>query len=138
MRAVGAPELLAFKITTPAIRDKPVEAGDLDKETTPWGGMSGAVIVTRDEQIIGVVRGHAPAAGVGSLTFTPLAAIDVLPADTAAEFWGLLGVADPHALPVLPMPKMARPDGDRGGADPGPPAGVRAPRRGGSAGGSAR
>ena len=81
----------------------------LDRETTPWGGMSGAVIVTRDGEILGVVRGHAPAAGVGSLTFTPLAAIDVLPAEKAAEFWGLVGVADPHALPVLPTPEMAGP-----------------------------
>lgn len=64
--AVGAPELLTFKITTPAIRDVRVDAGDLDRESTPWGGMSGAVIVSRDDQIVGVVRGHAPAAGVGS------------------------------------------------------------------------
>ena len=69
--------------------------------------MSGAVIVSRDDQIVGVVRGHAPAAGVGSLTFTPLAAIDILAAEKAAEFWGLLGVEDQHALPVLPMPEMA-------------------------------
>jgi hypothetical protein len=65
------------------------------------------VIVTGDDEIVGVVRGHAPAAGVGSLTFTPLAAIDVLPAEKAAEFWVRMGVADPHALPVLPTPKSA-------------------------------
>jgi hypothetical protein len=75
----GAPELLTFKIATPAIREKRVEAGELDKETTPWGGMSGAVIVTGDDQIVGVVRGHAPAAGVGALTFISLAAIAMLP-----------------------------------------------------------
>jgi hypothetical protein len=103
----GAPELLTFKITTPAIREKRVEAGELDKETTPWGGMSGAVIVTGDDQIVGVVRGHAPAAGVGALTFTPLAAIDVLPPETAGGFWRLVGVEDQHALPVLPIPEMA-------------------------------
>ena len=83
--------MLTFKITTPAIRDRRVEAGDLDRETTPWGGMSGAVIVTRDGQIVGVVRGHAPAAGVGSLTFTPLAAIDALPAETGGRVLGAGG-----------------------------------------------
>ena len=69
--------------------------------------MSGAVIVTPDGEILGVMRGHAPAAGVGSLTFTPLAALDALPAETAAEFWELIGVVDSHALPVLPRPTNA-------------------------------
>jgi tetratricopeptide (TPR) repeat protein len=104
---VGTAQVLTFKITTPAIGDRPVDAGDLDREGTPWGGMSGAVIVTGDDQIVGVVRGHAPAAGAGSLTFTPLAAIDVFPGEQAARFWGHLGVVDPHALPVLPLPEMA-------------------------------
>jgi tetratricopeptide (TPR) repeat protein len=120
---VGAPELLTFKITTPAIRDKQVEAGELDRETTPWGGMSGAVIVTGDDQIVGVVRGHAPAAGVGSLTFTPLAAIDVLPAEVSGEIWGHLDVADPHALPILPMPEQAGSEAIVVGQIPAPPPG---------------
>lgn len=100
------PETLAFKITTPAIRDRQVEAGDQDKETSPWGGISGAVIVTRDDQILGVIRGHVRAAGVGSLTFTPLAAIETLTAEKVAEFWALLGVEDQHALSVLPAPQQ--------------------------------
>jgi hypothetical protein len=97
----GGVPVLAFKITTPAIRDRTVAAGDLDEPTSPWGGMSGAVIVA-GARIIGVVRGHARAAGVGSLTFTPLAAIDLLPRQTAAGLWAALGVADPAVLPVLP------------------------------------
>ena len=105
---VDAPELLALKITTPAIRDRPpVPAGDLDRETTPWGGMSGAVIVSGEDHILGVVRGHAPAAGVASLTFTPLAALDVLGDEVAAAGWRYLGVTDPHSLPLLPTLKIA-------------------------------
>jgi hypothetical protein len=99
----GGVPVLAFKITTPAIRDRPVATGDLADPTTPWGGMSGAVIVAGGSRIIGVVRGHAPSAGVGSLTFTPLAAIDLLPRPTAERLWAMLGVADPAVLPMLPV-----------------------------------
>ena len=102
----GGVGLLAFKITTPAIRDRAVAAGDLDVPTSPWGGMSGAVIVA-GARIIGVVRGHAPDAGVGSLTFTPLAAIDLLPRQTAEGLWARLGVADPAVLPALPVLDVA-------------------------------
>src|SRR6476659_156739 len=35
---VRAPELLVFKITTPEIRERRVEAGDLDTGNTTWGG----------------------------------------------------------------------------------------------------
>ncbi|HZE17562.1 MAG TPA: hypothetical protein VE197_18700 [Mycobacterium sp.] len=99
----GGVPLLALKITTPAIKDRTVAAGDLSEPTSPWGGMSGAVIVSGGAQINGVVRGHAPATGVGSLTFTPLAAIDLLPRQTAEGLWASLGVADPKVVPVLPV-----------------------------------
>jgi len=98
----GRVPLLTLKITAPQIRDIPVEAGDLDQVGSKWAGMSGAVVISREGQVLGVVRSHAPAEGVGSLTFTPLHAIDRLPAATAAALWSACGVYDPHALPVLP------------------------------------
>ena len=99
--ADGVPRLV-FKITTPAIKDRTVGAGDLADPTSQWGGMSGAVIVA-GARIIGVVGGHAPDAGVGSLTFTPVAAIDLLPQQAAEELWRCLGVRDPMVLPVFQM-----------------------------------
>lgn len=105
----AGPAPLAFKITTPSIRDRRVAPGDLADPTSPWGGMSGAVIVA-GRRIIGVVRGHAAAAGVGSLTFTPLAAIDLLPKQSAEGLWGCLDVADPATLPLLPLREAVAPD----------------------------
>lgn len=116
--------VVAFKITSPAIRDRAVAVGDLADPASPWGGMSGAVIVA-GSRIIGVVRGHAPAAGVGSLTFTPLAAIDLLPKQTIEGLWGCLGVADPAVVPVLPLLDVAAPDAVVGGGDSAATARVR-------------
>lgn len=45
---------------------------------SPWGGMSGAVVVV-GHLVIGVVRGHNLAAGGQSLTITPLTALSQLP-----------------------------------------------------------
>lgn len=56
--------------------------------TRSAAGMSGAVVVTGDDRVVGVVRSHAVAEGVGSLTITPLAAIDFLPKQTAEALWG--------------------------------------------------
>jgi hypothetical protein len=115
---------LAFKITSPAIRDRAVAVGDLADPASPWGGMSGAVIVA-GSRIIGVVRGHAPAAGVGSLTFTPLAAIDLLPKPTIEGLWGCLGVAELAVVPVLPLLDVAARDAVVGGGDSAATARVR-------------
>ena len=93
--AVGTPELLSFKITTPAIRDRPVEAGDLDNETTPWGGMSGAVIVTR--------RRADPWRGAWSRACGGGGIVDVHPAG------GDRCVACPDGGRVLGAPRCRRP-----------------------------
>ena len=100
----GATPPLTLKITNQEIRDKQVLRGDLDQEGSQWAGMSGAVVVTRDNLVIAVVRGHSPAEGVGSLTLTPMDAITTLPADRAAQFWAALHVPEPSDLPVLPRP----------------------------------
>ncbi len=109
-RAVaGAAPPMTLKITTPQIRDFPVLAGALDQPGSQWAGMSGAVVVSADDRVVGVVRSHAEAEGVGSLTLTPLTAIDTLPADTAAALWASLGVADPRDLPTVPVPALPGP-----------------------------
>jgi Tfp pilus assembly protein PilF len=69
---------------------------------SPWGGMSGAVVVT-GQLAVGVVRSHNLAAGGQSLTVTPLTAIDQLPTAVRQQFWAELGVADPGLLPALPQ-----------------------------------
>lgn len=82
----------------------PVPGGDLDG--TPWAGMSGAVVFTADDRVLGVVRHHNPAEGSGTLALTPVDAIDLLPAPTRNRFWETLGVADPDRLPRLPSRQL--------------------------------
>jgi hypothetical protein len=94
--------LMTLKVTTPLIRDKPVLKGDLDQPGSQWAGMSGAVVVTQGDLIVGVVRSHAAVEGMGSLTVTPLTAIHDLPMESAARMWAALWVPDPSQLPVLP------------------------------------
>ncbi len=76
--------------------------GTLDRAPrSPWGGMSGAVVVAGD-LVIGVVRSHNLAKGGQSLTFTPLTALERLPAHKRRQFWDALGVRDFNELQVLP------------------------------------
>ena len=84
----------------PGAPDIPVGAVS-DTLPSPWGGMSGAVVVA-GQLMIGVVRSHNLAAGGQSLTVTPLTALDQLPAALEREFWEALGVIDPGVLPALP------------------------------------
>jgi tetratricopeptide (TPR) repeat protein len=103
---------LTLKITNQDIRDRQVLRGDLDQHGSQWAGMSGAVVVTCDDQVVAVVRSHSPAEGVGSLTLTPVDAIASLPADRAARFWaalGLSGLSDLQVLPAPGEPARARP-----------------------------
>jgi len=101
-QAVGETPALTLRITDQQIRE-PVSAGDLDQPGSPWAGMSGAVVVTESDQIVGVVRSHSLAAGVGALTLTPLDGIDRLPQEAAERFWDALHVVDPSTLPILPL-----------------------------------
>jgi tetratricopeptide (TPR) repeat protein len=97
-----------FKVSDPLASDIPV-LRDLEAPTSRWAGMSGAVIVTAGGQIVGVVRSHSKSEGMGSLTFTPLVAIDLLPKQTAEGLWERLGVPNPAALPELPLLDVAAP-----------------------------
>jgi tetratricopeptide (TPR) repeat protein len=102
----GSAQQLALKIMS-APRDMPPVPTDLERQDSPWQGMSGSVIVSGSNGVvIGVVCTHAPPEGASSLTFTPLAAIDNLPRETAVHFWSLMNVRDPRALPVLPHPNI--------------------------------
>ncbi len=84
----------------PGAPDIPVGALS-EAAPSPWGGMSGAVVVA-DNLVVGVVRSHNLAAGGQSLTVTPVTAIDLLPDEIRRRFWDALGVADPYLLPMLP------------------------------------
>ena len=68
---------------------------------SPWGGMSGAVVVAGD-LVVGVVRSHNMAAGGQSLTVTPVTAVDQVPGAAREKFCGALGIQDPGLLRVLP------------------------------------
>jgi hypothetical protein len=92
-RIPGAPEIL-----TGMLKDEP---------KSPWGGMSGAVVVAGD-LVVGVVRSHNLAAGGQSLTVTPLTAIEQLPPELRDAFWKALGVPDPGRLPTLPEDNVRR------------------------------
>jgi hypothetical protein len=102
--APGTVALLTLKITDPEAAGPPVPSGSLDEPGSMWAGMSGAVVVTADDLVLGVVRSHNLAEGGRSLTVTSLDRISTLPSDTAAQTWAALMVADPGALPRLPLP----------------------------------
>ena len=65
-----------------------------------WSGMSGAAVLA-GERLIGVVSEHAPRRGESTITVTPLASLDRLPAAAAAQWWAHLA-ADPGRLVMLP------------------------------------
>ena len=65
-----------------------------------WSGMSGAAVLA-GERLIGVVSEHAPRRGESTITVTPLASLDRLPAAAAARWWAHLA-ADPGRLVMLP------------------------------------
>ena len=67
---------------------------------SPWGGMSGAVVVCHD-MVIGVIRSHNLAKGPESLTVTPLTALKRLPARIRGEFCAGLGLGEIDKLPVI-------------------------------------
>jgi tetratricopeptide (TPR) repeat protein len=105
---------MSVKITNQHIRGYRIPQGDLDQPGSPWAGMSGAVVVTAGDLLVGVIRGHSPAEGTESLTATRLAAITTLPEAIRAQFLAALQAPDPRHWPRLP-----RPEGDPPGATAG-------------------
>lgn len=96
-------EFLTFRITDDTARDAPLkQKEDLTSPTSPWGGMSGAVVYGPDERVLGVVRHHSPAEGTAALAMTPITAIDDLPPGVAENFRVALGIPDTYGLPVVP------------------------------------
>lgn len=106
----GDPPVLTFKLTDPEAQVIEVTEGAQDADESPWGGMSGAVIVSADDLIVGVIRGHVRRAGTGSLTFTPLNGINALELSQQHSFWEHMGVDDPRKLTVLPRPVPVAPE----------------------------
>jgi hypothetical protein len=70
--------------------------------STPWGGMSGAVVIAAGRWIIGVVRSVNMAADGQSLTVTPMTAIEDLPDARRKEFWDALRITNATDLPLFP------------------------------------
>ena len=93
-RIPGAPEIPVGTLSETAL--------------SPWGGMSGAVVVVGN-LVVGVVRSYNIAAGGQSLTLTPVTAVDHMPGEVRQRFWDALGVADPARLPMLPGAAAAWP-----------------------------
>ena len=65
-----------------------------------WSGMSGAAVFA-GEWLLGVVSEHAPRRGKSTITVTPLASLNRLPAAAAGQWWAHLA-ADPGQLVMLP------------------------------------
>ena len=103
--ADGTLPLMTLKITDPQARGHQVLPGELDQPGSLWAGMSGAVVVTSDGLVIGVVRSHTLPEGSQSLTVTGLETISTLSEVLAGRFWAALDVRGPRALPVVPLPK---------------------------------
>ena len=89
--------LLSLHVTS-APRALPPRQDGLDE--SQWKGMSGAAVLA-GERLLGVVSEHAPRRGESTITVTPLANLDRLPAAAAAQWWAHLGT-DPKQLVMLP------------------------------------
>ncbi|MEX5300888.1 trypsin-like peptidase domain-containing protein [Kocuria sabuli] len=98
------PGLFALKITDSTARDAPEVSDEEfpDEVTSPWSGMSGAVVFTADDRVLGVIRHHSAPEGTGVLALTPVTAIDGLPAEVARQFREALGIVTTPELPLLP------------------------------------
>lgn len=86
-------DLLTLRVTS-SPRALPPQQEALGQ--SQWSGVSGTVVVTGDEVMIGVVTEHQPRAGDSALTLTPITHVDRL-ADAAA-WWDILG-SRPVELP---------------------------------------
>jgi hypothetical protein len=100
--AEGTVSPISLKITNQHIKERLIPKGDIDQPGSPWGGMSGSVILTSDDLVVGVVRGHSPSEGVGSLTATPLEALIGASPKITRLFWTALNVTDFARLRRLP------------------------------------
>jgi Trypsin-like peptidase domain len=89
---------LSMKVTN---QDIPDPRGDLNDPSSPWRGMSGAVVVYQNSLILGVVRGHAGFEGTRSLTLTSLEAISGLAVEKTTPFWIALGIKSPNELRLI-------------------------------------
>lgn len=90
---VGSPDTLRV-----VVDDAPDVLTAPDPGTSPWQGMSGAALISDTGLLVGIVKEHVPAAGIGRLEVTPLDRID-------DEGWrdALRGDhVPPRPLPVLP------------------------------------
>lgn len=82
-----------------------------------WSGMSGAPVVAAG-CLLGVVTEHAAREGPGTITFTPLTALEPDPTHPgwgpgvpeATSWWARLGVAGSAALRRLPPRRRVRPE----------------------------
>jgi WD40 repeat protein len=90
-------ELLSLHVTS-APRELPPQQEAWGE--SPWSGMSGAAVLA-GERLIGVVSEHAPRRGKSTITVTPLASLNRLPAAAAGQWWAHLA-ADPDQLVMLP------------------------------------
>lgn len=95
---------MSLKISHHDIRERKVPEGELDQAGSPWAGMSGAVVVTADDLIVGVIRSHSAAEGTGSLTATRIESLASLPAEVAQLFLSALQMPDLGRWPMVPSP----------------------------------
>ncbi len=104
--------LLSLHVSGPP---RPLPAESVALGESEWAGMSGAPLVAAG-CLLGVVTEHAPREGPGTITITPLTALEPDPArpgwgpgvPDASLWWSRLGVADTGALRRLPAPRVRR------------------------------
>jgi hypothetical protein len=96
-------QLLRLTISwQPGDQQVPVPDGQLDAQpTSPWGGMSGAVVTAPGQSVIGVIHSHNYARDRDVLTVTPLLALARLPEPKQREFYQALGILNLNVLPMV-------------------------------------
>ena len=106
--------LLSLHVSGPP---RPLPPGSEALVESEWSGMSGAPVVAAG-CLLGVVTEHAAREGPGTMTFTPLTALEPDPTrpgwgpgvGDAASWWARLGVAGSAALKRLPPRPRVRPE----------------------------
>jgi tetratricopeptide (TPR) repeat protein len=70
------------------------------RKGSEWGGMSGAVVFSGDDIVVGVVIEHRLPEGESALTVVPITALDLLLEAEATKWWKLLGVDRQRLVPL--------------------------------------
>lgn len=84
-------ENLDQPLLTLQVRRSPRALSSSAVHESEWAGMSGAVVFSGNNTIVGVITEHHLPEGESALTVVPITSLDLLPEAEATKWWKLLG-----------------------------------------------